>query len=165
VNDNNEKGTPMKILFLCTDNFTRSIIAEYCFKDFLTKNQFHDVEVSSAGIRAHSDVSQYSTLHFEIMEQLGIETKDWKRTQFTSDLIDRYDLVIGMSELHKSYIQQEFKRDIPLFNEIYTGQLTAVHIGAPDSENFKENMRQLVQFFYDAMPVVYRNVKEKTFMA
>lgn len=57
----------MNILFLCTDNFTRSVIAEFCMKDYLKKTNNARVIVASAGIRANSDISRYSKIHFNIM--------------------------------------------------------------------------------------------------
>lgn len=61
----------MNIMFVCTDNFTRSVIAEFCMKDFLNKNNIDNFEVTSSGVRANSDISQYSRLHFSIMEEFG----------------------------------------------------------------------------------------------
>ncbi|WP_274362409.1 hypothetical protein [Paenibacillus thermotolerans] len=145
-------------MFLCTDNFTRSIIAEFCLKDFLKKNHIDDFSISSAGIRAESDVSKYSNLHFAIMDEMGVDTTEWCRTPFKRDYFEEYDLIIGMSDQHKNYIKQEYSRDIPLFNEVYNGHNTPVNIGPPDSDNFEEQMRSLVQYFYDATPELYKNI-------
>ncbi|WP_436245304.1 hypothetical protein [Paenibacillus sp. LjRoot56] len=43
----------MNIMFVCTDNFTRSVIAEFCMKDFLRRNSKTLIKVASAGIRAY----------------------------------------------------------------------------------------------------------------
>ncbi|WP_199621234.1 arsenate reductase/protein-tyrosine-phosphatase family protein [Paenibacillus alkalitolerans] len=151
----------MRILFVCTDNFTRSITAEFCLKDYLKKNQLNDISVTSAGIRANSDISKYSKLHFKILEEKGIDTTDWTRTPFTKKCFEQYDLIIGMSELHKNFIKKEYNRDIPLFNEIYKGENSPVNIGTPDNENFEQQMRSLVQYFDDAMPELIRNISKK----
>jgi hypothetical protein len=47
------------------------------------------------------------------------------------------------------------------FNEVYNGQKTAVNIGAPDSEDFVEQMNKLVNFFYEATPRIIRNIEQK----
>lgn len=38
-----------------------------------------------------------------------------------------FNIVIGMSELHKDYIKQQYNRDICLFNEVLNGQQTPVN--------------------------------------
>jgi protein-tyrosine phosphatase len=126
------------ILFVCTDNFTRSIIAEFCMRDYLRRNKITSINVASAGIRASSDISKYSQVHFKIMEQMNIDTNEFMRTQFNEELFEQYDVIIGMSELHREYIMQEFNKEIPLFNEIYYGKSTPVNIGTPDSEGFED---------------------------
>lgn len=151
----------MKILFLCTDNFTRSVIAELCMRDYIVKNNLDSINVASAGIRGNSDISQYSTIHFEIMEELNIDTSNFKRTQFKEDHFHEYDEIIGMSELHKEHIKNEYNREIRLFNELYKGDNTSVNIGAPDNIEFNEQMRSLVNYLKRAVPKVIDNLKRK----
>jgi len=152
----------MNIMFVCTDNFTRSVIAEFCMKDFLQRNNKTSIKVASAGIRAESDISKYSTIHFKIMNELNIDTTDFKRTLFDEKYFKEYDIIIAMSELHRDYIKEQYNREIPLFNEVYNGQKTAVNIGAPDSEDFMEQMNKLVHYFYIATPSIIRNIEQQT---
>ncbi|MBJ7948893.1 hypothetical protein U9K47_25620 [Bacillus toyonensis] len=149
----------MNILFVCTDNFTRSVIAEFCMKNYLQKTNNTSVKVASAGIRANSDISKYSTIHFNIMNELGIDTSLFNRTQFDETCFDKFDIVIGMSELHKEFIKQQYNRDIRLFNEVYNGLQTPVNIGEPDSEHFFEQMNQLIVYINNAVPSILSNIK------
>lgn len=148
----------MNILFVCTDNFTRSVIAEFCMKDYLQKTNNTSVKVASAGIRANSDISKYSTIHFNIMNELGIDTSEFERIQFDESCFNKYELIIGMSELHKEYIKQQYNRDIRLFNEVYSGQQTAVNIREPNNEHFFAQMKQLVNYINKAIPTLLSNV-------
>lgn len=151
----------MNILFVCTDNFTRSVIAEFCMKDYLQKTNNTSVKVASAGIRANSDISKYSTIHFNIMNEMGIDTTGFNRLQFDESYFEKFDLIIGMSELHKEFIKQQFNRDIRLFNEVYSGLQTAVNIGEPDNEHFFEQMKQLVNYINHAIPTLLSNIELK----
>ncbi|RKL64745.1 hypothetical protein CR203_24580 [Salipaludibacillus neizhouensis] len=150
----------MNILFVCTDNFTRSVIAEFCMKDYLKTTKNNSVNVASSGIRANSDISKYSSIHFDIMKEIGIDTSDFKRTQFDEIFFKKFDVIIGMSELHKVYIKQRYNRDICLFNEILNGQQTPVNIGSPDSEDFFEQMSQLVRYINHSVPYLIRNLEK-----
>lgn len=149
----------MNILFLCTDNFTRSVIAEVCSKNYLMKNQITDIKVASAGIRASSDISRYSNLHFQLMKDMDIDITGFNRTQFTAASFKDYDFIIGMSELHKDFVRNEYNKDIYLFNEIYNGRNTPVNIGAPDSDDFEEKMKELIQYFNNSIPDVINNLR------
>jgi protein-tyrosine phosphatase len=148
----------MKILFVCTDNYTRSVIAEFCLKQYLKETNNTSINVESAGIRATSNISKYSNVHFTIMNEMGIDTTEFKRMQFKDSCFEEYDVIIGMSELHREYIKQNFNRDIILFNEVLNGQTTPVNIGHPDSPNFFEDMKQLVLFFREAMPKILQKL-------
>jgi protein-tyrosine phosphatase len=61
--------------------------------------------VASAGIRANSDISRYSKIHFNILGEMGIDTSDFKRTQFNETCFEKSHVIIGMSELHRDYIK------------------------------------------------------------
>ncbi len=150
----------MNILFVCTDNFTRSVIAEFCMKDYLKSTNNNSVNVASSGIRAKSDISKYSSVHFKIMKEMGIDTSDFKRTQFNETFFEKFDVIIGMSESHKDYIKQQYNRDIYLFNEVLNGQQTPVNIGSPDSVDFLEQMNQLVKYVNNAVPYLLRNLEK-----
>lgn len=150
----------MNILFVCTDNFTRSVIAEFCMKNYLKSTNNNTVKVASSGIRANSDISKYSSVHFKIMEEMGIDTSDFKKTQFDETFFEKFDVIIGMSELHKEYIKQQYNCDICLFNEVLNGQQTPVNIGSPDSDDFLEQMNQLVRYINNSVPYLLRNLEK-----
>src|SRR5690606_1110255 len=149
-------------LFVCTDNFTRSVIAEFCLRDYLKNNNIHSISVASAGIRADSDISKYSNLHFEIMTELGIDTTDFKRTMFTEESFAEYDVIIGMSPLHVNFIKDQFGKEIALFNELLDGSRVPVQVGAPDSEGFREQMKGLVEYIHSAMPRLVNKMLERS---
>jgi protein-tyrosine phosphatase len=149
----------MNILFVCTDNFTRSVIAEFCMKDYLKKTNNTSINVASAGIRANSDISRYSNVHFTIMEDMGIDTSEFKRTQFDESCLEKFDIVIGMSVLHKDFIKQHYNIDICLFNEVFNGKQTPVNIGPPDHDDFLEQMNQWVRYVHQAIPYLLENIQ------
>ncbi|GIP44651.1 hypothetical protein J45TS6_31100 [Paenibacillus sp. J45TS6] len=90
---------------------------------------------------------------------MDIDVSQFKRTQFGERSFEDYDFIIGMSELHRDFVRKEYNRDIYLFNEVYKSQNTPVNIGAPDEEGFDQKMRELIQYFNNAIPVVIKNIK------
>ncbi|KIL41871.1 hypothetical protein SD70_04470 [Gordoniibacillus kamchatkensis] len=131
-------------------------------KDFLRRNNKTSINVASAGIRANSDISKYSTIHFDIMNKQNIDTYGFTRTQFDENCFDNFDVIIAMSELHRDYIKEKYNRDVPLFNEIYNGEKTSINVGAPDSVDFVDQMNNLVKYFYESMPSIIRNLEQRT---
>ncbi|TLS49805.1 hypothetical protein FE782_22620 [Paenibacillus antri] len=158
---NPERKKLMNIMFVCTDNFTRSVIAEFCLKDYLQRINDVSINVCSSGVRASSEISKYSNLHFDIMESKGIKLEGFTRTQFTEECFDTQDIIVGMSELHRDYIKQEYNRTIPLFNEMYNGTSLSVNIGSPEEDDFAVKMEELVNYIRDAMPVLYKKINER----
>ncbi|TLS49811.1 hypothetical protein FE782_22650 [Paenibacillus antri] len=151
----------MNILFVCTDNFTRSVIAEFCMRDYLKRKSLNTINVASAGIRADSDISIYSDIHFIIMKGMGIDTSGFKRTMFDEDSFKTSDIIIGMSNLHVDYIKEKFGREIVLFNELVDGSQVSVQVGAPDHEEFQERMEELVDYINSSIPRIIEKIEEQ----
>lgn len=148
----------MNVLFVCTDNFTRSVIAEYCMKNYILKAGLEDYSVSSAGIRANSDISKYSDVHFDIMNEVGIDTTGFQRMMLDEECFMNFDVIVGMSNLHVQYIKENFGRDIFLFNELVDGTQTPVQVGTPDSEGFRDQMKELVEYIHTSIPKLIENI-------
>lgn len=147
------------VLFVCMDNFGRSIIAEYCLRYYLKKNNISDITVSSAGITANADDTNFSRVHFEELKKLGIDATDFKRTQLTQELMNKYDVIIPMSNEHKDWIKAHFGKNLPTFNEIYKN--TNDEITVSDSkwgDTTDDRMRAIVRYIYDAMPVIAQKI-------
>lgn len=149
----------MKVLFLCTDNFTRSVTAEFCMKHFLKQKNITSIDVASAGFKADSDLSPFSSIHFDRMRQLNISTDGFSRTQFNQRFIDEFDVIIGMGKEHKNYIQQEYNEKIYLFNEIYKDDQSSITVPPPDQDgNYLVKISEMVDYINEAIPQLVRNL-------
>jgi len=90
----------MNVLFVCTGNVFRSVIAEELFKK-LNKNK--SINVKSAGVSADGHGKHHLDKYFK---KLGIEKLVKKKsTQITPELIDWADLVVCMERSHEAYVK------------------------------------------------------------
>ncbi len=154
----------MKVLFLCTDNFTRSVTAEFCFKDYLTRNGITNIEVASAGFKATSDLSSFSSVHFDRMAELGIDSSSFKRTQFQEEFLNEC-VIVAMGTEHRDYIREVYGKQVYLFNEIYCGEERSVVVPPPDNEGkYLAGIRRMVDYIHQAMPVFYRELLHREHM-
>lgn len=124
---------PHSILFVCTGNIFRSMVAEYAVRAQVGPKSRHLIE--SAGIMAKPQ-----TIHPVIRARLiqkGADPSAHIQRMLTQDVIDRIDLIIAMGQDHRDFIQREFGRTVPLFNEVSCGQKTPIldlHEALPDWE-------------------------------
>jgi predicted protein tyrosine phosphatase len=148
-----------KILFICTDNVGRSLTAKYLLEDWLRKNGRDDIAVSSAGIRAGSDISSFSMDHMARLLELGVDASRYERTQVTRELIMEHDLAIVMDEEQKHWIGTEFGIELPLYNEILRGESTPVLITLPGmTETIGERLLRMVEYIYDYIPQLVEKI-------
>ena len=143
----------VKVLFLCSDNYTRSITAEFCLKDFLKKENIDFIEVSSAWTDASSDISKYYNTHFDRMKELGIDTSSFTRTQFNERLLKNSDLIVAMAREHQEFVQQNYKIDIPLYNELTVWKITSVVVSSPDNnQDIPQQIIKMTDYIYESTP-------------
>ena len=142
-NDELPSGKLQSVLFVCTGNIFRSMIAEYALKARLGAGM--SCVVGSAGI----DVKAQS-MHDWVMARLrekGADPSSHVQRQLTKELVEAVDLVIAMGENHQVFVREQFGRDVPLFNQICIGQdkpILDVHEAIPDWETCPERARAYV---------------------
>ena len=143
----------MKIMFVCTDNFIRSITAELCLRHYLNEQDMQDIICPSSGIQSNSDVSWLLKEHFVSLTELGIDISEFNRLQFNEGFLSEYDVIVAMTKEHQDYIQSEYRQRIPLFNEIYKDEDTSIVIKAiDDEEEIRAELREMVDSINSAIP-------------
>ena len=102
------------ILFVCTGNVFRSVVAEYALKARLGPEPPY--LVGSAGIEALPQ--PYPPLiHHRLLEK-GIDPSQHVQRRLTRELLERTDLVVAMGLNHREFIHRHFCREVLLFNQL-----------------------------------------------
>lgn len=105
------------ILFVCTGNVFRSVVAEYAMKARLGEQS--SCLVASAGIEAKPQVVHAWVQH--CLCEKGADVSEHRPRRLTRELLEATDLVVAMSRDHQTFIHQEFGVEAPLFKQICYG--------------------------------------------
>ena len=89
----------MKIMFVCTANTCRSVMAEAIFKHIANEN----FEVFSSGIIAENG-KKPSNNAIEVCNSHAIDLSGCRATYFKDSMIAEMDLVLTLEEFHKEKI-------------------------------------------------------------
>jgi protein-tyrosine phosphatase len=145
------------ILFVCSGNIFRSLVAEYALKALVDRRTGY--VISSAGIEA---VPQ--PVHPIILERLREKGADATRhipRRLTRDLLEAATLPVAMGLDHREFISREFQREVPLFNEVCFQRpepILDVGEAVPDWEvngrAARDYALSVVDYIWDAMPLL-----------
>lgn len=91
------------ILFICTGNSCRSIMAEGLMKKYLNELGKDYIEVRSAGISALAGFPPTEET-IDVMKKEGVDVSSFKSLRAGEDLIKNSDLILVMEDMHKDFI-------------------------------------------------------------
>ena len=142
------------ILFVCTGNIFRSMIAEYALKKELDAGY----EVTSAGTEAAPQA--IVPLVLECLARHGIDPTAHRQRRITDAMLNGADLKVAMGADHQTFLTREFGAQVPLFNEVAHGLAEPVldtNEAVPDYETNPQardaHIRWVVDHICTSMPV------------
>jgi len=91
------------ILFVCTGNTCRSVMAEGLLRKMLKDKKKDDIQISSAGILAIDGFSPTDKT-IEVMKKEGIDISGYETNKLTKKIIEEADLVLAMENIHKDEV-------------------------------------------------------------
>jgi protein-tyrosine phosphatase len=151
------------ILFICSGNIFRSMVAEYALKSLLGPSSPYIV--GSAGIEALS-----ATIHPLILDRLlmkGSDPSNHVQRKLTQDLLDKVTLPVAMGLNHHEFIRQHFNRDVRLFNEVCfqtREPILDLHEAIPDWQRnldaAHEYVISVIDYIWDTMPIFLSTLPE-----
>jgi len=142
------------ILFVCTGNVFRSVVAEYATKLQLGLN--NPCLVGSAGIEAKPQ-SVHPWIQHSLREK-GADVSTHVQRKLTHELLKRTDLVVAMSRDHQTFIHQEFGIDVPLFKQVCYGRdepILDLHEVHP---NWEQDLNQAQTYVSSVIDMIWGDI-------
>ncbi len=91
------------VLFVCTGNSCRSVMAEAVLRKRLYELGKDYIDVRSAGVRALNGMPP-SGETIEIMKEEGVDVSGYRTKNVTADMIKKADIILVMEPMHKDEI-------------------------------------------------------------
>ena len=92
-----------RVLFVCTGNTCRSIMAEGLLKKRLSEKGIKNIRVLSAGVSAFPGLPPTRET-IQVLQEEGIDVSDYRAKELTAEMLKSADLIFAMQEYHKDVI-------------------------------------------------------------
>jgi protein-tyrosine phosphatase len=145
------------ILFVCTGNVFRSVMAEYAVQARLGPDS--GLRVGSAGIEA-APQSRHPMI-VDCLRAKGADPSGHVQRKLTRELLEEAEWVVAMGLDHRRFIRERFGREVPLFNQVCFEReepVLDVHEAVPDwaetTDAAQVSVRRVVDHIWDAAPVL-----------
>ncbi len=101
------------ILFVCSANASRSIIAEYLFNRLVRNTVLHEkgIKACSAGVNKELEGKNITAETRTVLLEIGIDPEERKCRHIDRALVDWADIILTMEIKHKHYITNLFPED------------------------------------------------------
>lgn len=91
------------ILFICTGNSCRSVMAEGLLRKMFLDKKIEGIEIHSAGISAIEGLPPTDNT-IKVMNNEGIDVSGYKTRKLTAQMINNADIVLVMEGMHKDTV-------------------------------------------------------------
>lgn len=96
-------GNIKSVLFVCTGNSCRSVMAQALLKKHLKETGKDYIEVRSAGVGAMNGLAPTQET-IEVMKKESVDISDYRSKRLTDDMIKNSDLILVMEEAHRAEV-------------------------------------------------------------
>jgi protein-tyrosine-phosphatase len=150
-------GNIKKVLFVCTGNSCRSVMAEGLMKKYLKELGKDDIKVVSAGTSALGGLPPTDEA-VKVMQEEGVDVTAHRSTKLDENIVRDADLILVMEGMHKDFIDSNFPEGSYksyLLKEY--GSEGESHY--PESKNIPDPIAKPIEFYRLSLEVIKEQVE------